>query len=138
MEKEQDVHPDHQRKSISLTHKQAGTIGAITAASLLVQPLFDVFQTKDLSDAKMQVIQVQMDVQKRSIDELKAEVKTVNDNVITSRKDLLTTINEFSREQRQRDLEADSRQKDIDDRQDRRMELLEANQIYGRKPASKN
>ena len=139
MTNEQDVHPEHQRKTISLTHKQAGTIGAIGAAFLLIQPLFDVFQTKDVSEAKMQVVQVQIENQRHDTAELKQEIKTVNDNVISARADIMASFKEFTKTQRERDLDAALRQKEVDERQDRRIEFVEAKQFFGgKKPTSRN
>lgn len=121
------------RKTFSLSTRQA--LGGLTVGGALiaVQPLFNMFQTRDSARAQEKVLELQLESQKERILGIETAIRDVNKNVSDSKDEVITMLRRLSDSQKAAAAAAENRQKTVDDRQDRHIELLEANAIGGSK-----
>lgn len=124
---DEDVqHPEKIRKTLTLTHRQAGVTGIAALVLYALQPTLAHFQTKDVADAKTEVIQAQLSALTQQNVDLKTAVHDVTENMRLNHEDTLASLRRLSDAQKLREQQQETRQKSTDDRQDRHIEMLEA------------
>lgn len=124
-----DSDPSHIRKTLTLTHKQAGLGLGVGAAMMALQPLFSMFQTREGAKSQEKVLEAQLVSQQIQISSLGQSIQNVNLNVTNSKDEVVTMLRRLSDNQRSAAAAAELRQKGVDDRQDRNIETLVAKAI---------
>lgn len=102
------------RKTISLTHKQAGIGGSALALLLYLQPTLNKFVTRDEIKSSEVVVT-----------ELQKSVATLNDRIDDSKREIVEIIRRSNDLRRQEASATENRQRATDDRQDRATEALQ-------------
>jgi uncharacterized protein YwgA len=113
------------RKTVSFTHKQLGMSGLVGAILLAIQPMLSKFQTTEGSDAKMEVVKVQLENQAKQIDEIKLGIREVNENVKNAKEELVTTLRRTSDVARIREEQTEQRHNREIDGIERRLTAVE-------------
>lgn len=130
---------DPVKKTVTLTHRQAAGASAslaVIVASVMaaLQPTLNSFQTKELADIKKQVIEEKMNTQQEQIRQLTYSVQRVDDNVTSSKTELVTMLRRLADVQREAMNKTEERQRVTDERQDRGIELLMQSKNSSRQP----
>lgn len=114
----------HTRKTVTLTHRQAGAGLTVGAVLLALQPILNSFQSKDAAKGDISVIQVQMTSIIDQMRDLKGGVRDLNATVTAGDQELVTKLRLLNQSIKDREVLAEGRQTRTDDRQDRSIEGL--------------
>lgn len=112
------------RKTLTLTHKQAGLSAIVGAVLFALQPTLAHFQTKDVADLKTEVIQTQLNSVISQQADIKNAIRDTNLAITANGADIVTRLRLLNEAIKQREIQAETRQKSTDDRQDRYIEMV--------------
>lgn len=115
MSDEITVDPNHVRKTVSLTHKQAGIGAGLVAAILSIQPLRDMFVTKD--ENKSTIVR---------LDKFEMGQRELKDLITKNEAEAVRRSERVADKIMDRIKEAETRTTANQDRQEHRMDTLEA------------
>lgn len=124
-----DSEPSNIRKTLTLTHKQAGVGLTVGAAIMALQPLFSMFQTREGAKSQERILEAQLVSQQIQISSLSQSIQGVNANVTSSKDEVVTMLRRLSDSQKAAAAATETRQRAVDDRQDRNIETLVAKAI---------
>lgn len=99
-------------------------IGALVGGLIMaLQPTLAHFQTKDVAEADMKAIQLQLNAQSLQMNDFKVAIKDVATAVKDAQGDLVTRLRLMNDAQKLREAQQEMRQKSTDERQDRFIEM---------------